>query len=172
MHWAVCNNDCLIGGLDIKRTCIFFSSPSTLLADIMVQCGLAPASVRQVNYPWNYCAYLVLSLRVGCSGRCVQIIFEFRKKYSFFFMQLCLTWDPMGPWVKISKRYSNSFFKLFFLPNFCYRLLIVVPNKMLFWKFEVWSSLRVINDLISISSKTAIIVEWNGRKFGPRGCIY
>ncbi len=47
-----------------------------LLAWIVVRCGLAPGSVKSIIF-YTICAYLVLSLRVGCSCQYAQMIFEF-----------------------------------------------------------------------------------------------
>ncbi len=53
-----------------------------LLAEIMVWCGLGPVSVvrhpsvRQVDYLWNYCTYLVLNLCVAFSSQYAHIIFS------------------------------------------------------------------------------------------------
>ena len=70
--------------------------------------AIAPPPVHlSSRLSWNYCAYLILSLRVGCSSQYAQMIFWLWKKKSFFYaaFQFSFTWDHMT--VKITKGYSS-----------------------------------------------------------------
>ncbi len=134
----------------VSYHCLLFA-----LAEIVVWCGLAPApgvgpssvrpSVRQVDYLWNYSAYLLLSLRVGCSSQYAQMIFEFGKKkitFQFFYATFQFSLTCVPKWK--CQNATPSTVLNFLQPHSCYRLPVVDLIKSSFWNFEILSSFRII----------------------------